>query len=290
MWRSRKAAPSCWLLATSERQDGPKRTAPAPRYAGALAIGLWLLAWSVCSGAQTVVNACGNSTGTSSASTISVTLASAGGTSGCATNVSANDLLLVSCGCDSGGTINTPSDTQGNTFTSPSGASITGFGGAAGNAKTFSAIAKSSGSDTITCNISTTAKNPHIDAREVSGMATSNTFDQSGTAQSTSTTPSVSTSGATTQNNEFVYGFIQDSPNNRTITGGSGYSNFVLAGDSTGGDSSAGESKNVTSTGTQTAGFGGTSGDAVVLVITTWKAAGGTTRNCTLAMMGAGVC
>lgn len=257
-----------------------------------LALSLWLLAWSLSSGAQTVVNACGNSTGLSSATTISVTLASTGGTSGCTTNVSANDLLLVSCGCDSGGTINTPTDTQGNTFTSPSGASITGSGGpGAGNAKTFSAIAKSSGSDTITCNISTTAKDPHIDAREVSGMATSNTFDQSGTAQSTSTTPSVSTSGATTQNNEFVYGFIQDSPNSRTITVGSGYSNFVLANDTSGGDSSAGESKNVTSTGTQTAGFGGTSGDAVVMVITTWKAAGGgTTKNCTLPMMGAGGC
>lgn len=286
MWCSRTAAPSYWLLAPSERRTGQKK---GPLSSWLLALGYWLLA--LCYGAQgqTVVNACGNSTGTSSASTISVTLASAGGTSGCTTNVSANDLLLVSCGCDSGGTINTPSDTQGNTFTAPSGASISGSGGA-GNAQTFSAIAKSSGSDTITCNISTTAKNPHIDAREVSGMATNNTFDQSGTAQSTSTTPSVSTSGATTQNNEFVYGFIQDSPNSRTITVGSGYSNFVLANDTTGGDSSAGESKNVTSTGTQTAGFGGTSGDAVVMVITTWKAAGGTTKNCTLAMMGAGEC
>lgn len=239
----------------------------------------------------TTVNKCGNSTNTGSANSIAVTLASAGGTSGCTTNVTTGDLLDVSCGGDSGGTINTPTDTQSNTWTQQ--ATITGTSGA-GNAKIYSAIAKSSGSDTITCNVSTTGKDPHIDAREVSpgaGFAWTGTIvDASGTAQTTSGA-SVSTSGSTSNANDYISAFVQDSPNSRTITVGSGYGNFVLANDAAGGDSSAGQDKTVSSTGTQSAAFGGTSTDATVQIIIAWKATasgGSCSGSPTLASMGAG--
>lgn len=251
--------------------------------------------------AQTVNNHCG-AVASSTQATAAVTVNSSGGSTGCGVtsgtgSITSGDLLLCSCGGDSGATVNSCADTLngGQTWSSPSGANITGTSGA-GNAKIFAAVANASGTDVVTCTLSTTSHDPHIDFRDVrppaaaSWVSVASAFDQKGTAQTSTSPSSVSTSSSTGQAVEYVAVFIQDSPASRTITVGTGYGNLSASPNSGGGDSAAGEDKNVSSTGTQSGGFGGTSTDVVVSIITTWKATSSSTVTCTMGLMGAGPC
>jgi hypothetical protein len=116
----------------------------------------------------------------------------------------------------------------------------------------------SSGSHTATATFSALIANRRIRYFELSGLATSSSLDQAtGQSQATPGTGanavSSGASSATTNANDFVMGFSQDTtqvnPGTGTVTAGTGYtisgSNIILSA----------ESKNVSSTGAQTATF-----------------------------------
>lgn len=182
-------------------------------------------------------------------------------------NNTAGNLIWVAVGSDA--TITTPTDTAGNTYTLA--ISVTGANGS-GNAAVYYAAAAVGGPNTVTCNHAGNG-NTHCHIAEISGLVTSAVLDQTGSVASSSGC-AVSTSAATTQSNEWVGAFFYDSPNNKTLIAGTGYTKVQLSTNSSSGDSALSESQNAGSTGVQTATCGGNSSNVLSQLITTFKASG----------------
>lgn len=214
-------------------------------------------------GAQTLVQVKSTFTNASSPVTLAYT-----------TNNTAGNLLIACVGVDAGATISTPTDTR-NTWVL---AKTQNGSGGSGDAACYYVANCGAGANTVSAAWTGGGTAGHLDIYEVSGMLTVSPLDQTGSVAS-SATASVSTAGATSQANEFVVAFFYDSPNNRTLTVGAGYSNFQLTNNTSGGDCSGGESKIVSTTGTQTATIGGNSTDVLVQIIVTFKATTTATLN-----------
>ncbi len=182
-------------------------------------------------------------------------------------NNTAGNLIWVAAGSDA--TITTPTDTAGNTYTLA--ISVTGSSGS-GNAAVYYATTAVGGPNTVTCNHAGNG-NTHCHIAEISGLVTSSPLDQTGSVASSSGC-AVSTSAATIQSNEWVGAFFYDSPNNKTLIAGTGYTKVQLSTNSSSGDSALSESQNVGSTGVQTATCGGNSSNVLSQLITTFKASG----------------
>ncbi len=217
-----------------------------------------LLAWPAIALAQTATVVQSNSVFATGGTDPSVSFPS---------NNTAGNLLWVAVGSDA--PITTPTDTLGNTYTLAIG--VTGSGGS-GNAAIYYAASAVAGANTVTCNHSGNG-NTHCHIAEISGLVTSSPLDRTGSVASSSGC-AVSTSAATTQGNEWVGAFFYDSPNNKTLIAGTGYSKVQLSSNSSAGDSALSESQNVGSTGVQTAICGGNSGNVLSQLITTFKASG----------------
>ena len=84
----------------------------------------------------------------------------------------------------------------------------------------YAATANASGADTVTCNISAT-NNIHCNIYEVQGVTA--TVDKTGNSTETSTSLTVSTSGATTNAVDYLFAFFTDNDSGSTYTPGSGW-------------------------------------------------------------------
>ncbi len=177
-------------------------------------------------------------------------------------NNTAGNLLWVAVG--SGGAITAPTDTLGNIY--KLAASATGSAGS-GNAAIYYAASAKAGANTVTCNQSSSA-DIHCQIAEITGFAPGARLDQTGSVASSSTC-SVSTSGATNQANEWVGAFFYDGANNRTLTAGSGYTTLQLSNNGAA-DAGLSESHSVTSAAVQAATCAGNSSDALDQLITTF--------------------
>lgn len=182
-------------------------------------------------------------------------------------NNTAENLLWVAVGSDA--TITTPTDTLGNTYTLA--ISVTGSGGS-GNAAIYYVASAKAGSNTVTCNHSGNG-DTHCHIAEINGLVSSSPLDQTGSVASSSTC-SVSTSGATSQANEWIGAFAYDSPSSNALTPGTSYSQIQLSRNTSAGDAALSESENVGLTGVQTATCGGNSSNVLSQLITTFKASG----------------
>jgi hypothetical protein len=184
-----------------------------------------------------------------SVSTLSVSLPS---------NVTAGNMILAFLGTGSTGIgINTPTMT-GETFSNIAGCTHDG-GATAGQIACYAVNSAAGGQKQVTWTVTGGTPDMHVHILEISGQSGS---PQDATGNTTSTTLSVSTSGATTTANDLVIGFFYDNPNNRTFSAGSGYAALQQTNNSTGGDSAFSEDKTVSSTGVQTATASGNSGDS----------------------------
>lgn len=183
------------------------------------------------------------------------------------TNNTAGNLLWVAVGSDA--TITAPTDSLGNTYTLA--VAVTGSGGS-GNAAIYYAPSALPGANTVTCNHSGNG-NTHCHIAEINGLVSSSPLDQTGNVVSSSTC-SVSTSGATAQANEWIGAFVYDSPNSNTLTSGTGDTQIQLSKNTGSGDAALSVSQNVSFTGIQTATCGGNSSNVLSQLITTFKASG----------------
>ena len=180
-------------------------------------------------------------------------------------NVTAGNVLLVAESTYDAETLGAPTDTQGNSYTQLVTAGTSGDSVAA----IYAATAKSSGADTVTCNISAT-NNIHCHIYEVQGITT--TVDQTGNSTVASTSQTVSTSAATTNADDYVFAFFSDNAKGATLTSGPGYGDTDTSND--GGDTALTENKVVIATGVQTATATSNTSDADVNVIVALKATG----------------
>ena len=136
-----------------------------------------------------------------------------------ASSNSAGNLLWVAVGS---GTLTPPTDTLGNSYSLA--VSVNGVNGF-GNAAIYYAASAKAGSNTVTCNgLGLTLC--HI--VEVAGLASNAPLDQIGSAVSSSVC-SVSTSGATTQADEWVAAFIFDTAISQQLTPLGGYSTMQMS-------------------------------------------------------------
>ena len=181
-------------------------------------------------------------------------------------NVTSGNLILVAVSTYDAETLDTPTDTQGNSFTQLVTAGTSGDSVAA----IYAATAKSSGADTVTCNISA-ANNIHCHIYEVQGATA--TVDQTGNSTQTATALTVSTSAQTTNADDFVFAYFSDNGNATTYTAGSGLGDIEMT-DSSSGDSGFSEDKVVIATGTQTATATASAADTFVNVIVALKTSG----------------
>jgi hypothetical protein len=200
--------------------------------------------------------------------------------------VTAGSLLVVCVATAFGTTINAPTDNQSNTYS----LAINYDPGATGTpacCSIFYAIAQSSGTVTATITLGT-AHSIRVAIYEVSGV---DTLDQTGTnLQSSTVNATVSTSGATTNANEYVIAFFsQNNVASTSWTAGSGYSDGEIITTPSATDGFA-EDAIVSSTGVQTATATATSADDVTGVIATFYAAsgGGTVVKHFLGLLGVG--
>jgi len=180
-------------------------------------------------------------------------------------NVTSGHVILVAESTYDAETLDTPTDTEGNSFTQLVTAGTSGDSVAA----VYAATAKSSGADTVTCNISA-SNNIHCHIYEVQGITT--TVDQTGNSTVASTSQTVSTSAATTNADDFVFAFFTDNDNGATLTSGPGLGDTDTSND--GGDTALTEDKVVIATGVQTATATSNTSDADVNVIVALKATG----------------
>jgi ribosome-binding factor A len=180
-------------------------------------------------------------------------------------NVTSGNVLLVAESTYDAETLDTPTDSQGNSFTQLVNAGTSGDSVAA----IYAATAKSSGADTVTCNISA-SNNIHCHIYEVHGITT--TMDQTGNSTQTSTSLTVSTSASTSNADDYVFAFFTDNANGATLTAGPGLGDTELSND--GGDSAFSEDKVVIATGVQTATATSNLDDADVNVIVALKTTG----------------
>jgi len=194
-------------------------------------------------------------------------------------NVTPGNMVLVFVGTahDNSGvaiTINTPTMT-GETFSTWTGAPDPGTTGN-GQSGVFATNTAVGGQKIVNVSLTFSSATPdiHIHVIEISGQSSSPRDAQGHT---NSATASVSTSGATTNPNDLVFGFFYDDANNASLTVGGGYSLVELSTDATFGDAALSESKTVSSTGTQTATCGGNGTDILSQsIVVVGGAAGGT--------------
>jgi hypothetical protein len=140
-------------------------------------------------------------------------------------NVTANDAIAVFCVWESlSQTLNSVTDTQGNIFTILNNPTTGGYGRAA----MAYAIARSTGGDTVSCNLSTASMGKSIIIHEISGVNTSTPMD--GQKMNVQNSPgngaNAVTSGSitTTVNGDYVLGFtFNDSSNQADWNAGAGY-------------------------------------------------------------------
>lgn len=205
-----------------------------------------------------------------------------------ASSVTAGNMILVFAGASStqdGRTFNTPTMT-GETFTPWVGAAVsTSLNGQAICWAVNSAVG---GQTSVSISHTGGADDIHLHIVEISGQAASPRDAQGAVS---STTLSVSTSGATTTSNDLVIGFFFDDGNNRTFTAGTGFSQVQQTNNTSGGDSGFSESTTVSSTGIQTATASGNLGDTsqqVIVAIAGSSGGGGSTIIYSLLLTGAG--
>ena len=140
-------------------------------------------------------------------------------------NVTANDAIAVFCVWESlSQTLSSVTDTQGNTFTIVANPTSGGYGRAA----MAYAIARSTGGDTVSCNLSTASMGKSIIVHEISGVNTSTPLD--GQKVNVQNSPgggaNAVTSGSitTTANGAYILGFtFNDSANQADWNAGTGY-------------------------------------------------------------------
>jgi hypothetical protein len=180
-------------------------------------------------------------------------------------NVTSGNVILVAESTYDAETLDTPTDSLGNSFTQLVNAGTSGDSVAA----IYAATAKSSGADTVTCNISA-SNNLHCHIYEVHGITA--TVDQTGNSTQTSTSLTVSTSAATANADDYVFAFFSDNANGSNLTAGPGLGDTELSND--GGDSAFSEDKVVIATGVQTATATSNLDDADVNVIVALKTTG----------------
>jgi uncharacterized protein YjdB len=140
-------------------------------------------------------------------------------------NVTANDAVAVFCVWESlSQTLSSVTDTQGNTFTIVDNPTNGGYGRAA----MAYAIARSTGGDTVSCNLSTASMGKSIIVHEISGVNTSTPLD--GQKMNVQNSPGgganavASGSITTTANGDYILGFtFNDSANQADWNAGTGY-------------------------------------------------------------------
>src|SRR6266478_1297801 len=140
-------------------------------------------------------------------------------------NVTANDAIAVFCVWESlSQTLNSVTDTQGNIFTIVNNPTT----GRYGRAAMAYAIARSTGGDTVSCNLSTASMGKSIIIHEISGVNASTPLD--GQKLNVQNSPgggaNAVTSGSitTTVNGDYVLGFtFNDSSNQADWNAGAGY-------------------------------------------------------------------
>ena len=140
-------------------------------------------------------------------------------------NVTANDAIAVFCVWESlSQTLNSVTDTQGNIFTILNNPTTGRYGSAA----MAYAIARSTGGDTVSCNLSTASMGKSIIIHEISGVNVSTPLD--GQKLNVQNSPgggvNAVTSGSitTTVNRDYVLGFtFNDSSNQADWNAGAGY-------------------------------------------------------------------
>jgi hypothetical protein len=121
-------------------------------------------------------------------------------------NVTAGNLLLVAVSTYDGVSLETPTDTLGNSFVQLATQGTTG----ASVAAIYAATANASGADTVTCGVSS-ANNIHCHIYEVQGVTT--TIDQTGTSSQAGPALTVPTSAATTNAVDYVLAYFSDNHN-----------------------------------------------------------------------------
>ncbi len=159
-------------------------------------------------------------------------------------NVSSGNVLIVAESTYAGVTLETPTDSLGNTYTQL----VTGSYASHAVGAVYATTTTSSGADTVTCNTNAT-NNIHCNIYEVQGITM--TVDQTGTFSETGTSLTVSTSAATTNADDFVFAFFADNDNGSYLTAGPGLGDAELSND--GGDTGFSEDMVVVNTGIQTA-------------------------------------
>jgi len=189
-------------------------------------------------------------------------------------NVTSGDLIVVAVSTYSGAAITSPTDNSSpsnNTYAlavsdqppttgTPSAASI------------YYAVANATGPLTITAHINA-AHNIHLHIYEISGLSStiSSILDQTGANFQTSTTSAtVSTGGATTVANEYVFAFFATDNSTQTWTQGGAYTD-VETSNRVGGDSGFSADLVSSSMGKQTATATLTSADLVTSLLATFK-------------------
>jgi hypothetical protein len=124
---------------------------------------------------------------------------------------------------------------------------VSGSGGS--GVAIYSATAKSSGADTVTCNIGGT-NNIHCHIYEVEGVKA--TVDKTGTSNVSGTALTVSTASATANNVDYLFAFFTNNGSQSGYTPGSGWGDTETT-NNTSGDSAYSEDEVVLTTGIQTA-------------------------------------
>jgi hypothetical protein len=189
-------------------------------------------------------------------------------------NVTSGNVIVVAVSTYSGATISSPTDNSSasnNTYALAvsNNPPITGTPSAA---SIYYAVANATGPLTITAHISA-AHNIHLHIYEISGLSStlSAVLDQTGASFQTPTTSGiVSTSGATTVANEYVFAFFATDNSIQTWTKGGSYTDLETS-NRVGGDSGFSEDLVITSTGKQTATATLTGKDFVTSVIATFR-------------------
>ena len=171
-----------------------------------------------------------------------------------ASNVTKNNLMVVGVSSYAGNAFASPAitDTLGSTW-SLAVAENPGTTGTPSLASLYYAVVPSTGADTVTVHMTGT-NNLHLHIYEISGLVTSSVLDQIGSNfQSGVTAATVSTSGATTTANEFVFAYFGRDNGSGTWTAGTGYGNALASPNTGSGTDAFSEDKIISATGTQTA-------------------------------------
>jgi hypothetical protein len=196
----------------------------------------------------------------------STTLAAAFGS-----NVTKNNLMVVGVSSYAGNAFASPAitDTLGSTW-SLAVAKNPGTTGSPSLASLYYAVVPSTGPDTVTVHMTGT-NNLHMHIYEISGLVTSSVLDQIGSNfQSGATAATVSTSGATTTANEFVFAYFGRDNGSGTWAAGTGYGNALASPNTGSGTDAFSEGKILSATGTQTATATSSATDALTSVIATF--------------------